>query len=245
MTKILSSKNSEEERQRRVSGVFQDAAPRYDLMNDLMSFGLHRLWKRALIGALHLPKGDKDFRVLDAAAGSGDIGFGILEKAGSGARVLMMDQEPAMLNLALSRRQRWGARAGFLIADAREIPLGERLFDGFTIGFGIRNIAPRETAFLEAFRILRPGGRFLCLELSRPRHPWLRPFYDLYAREHLPRLGRLILGKAEPYRYLAESVRALPPAEEMARLMEEAGFSRIRFAPLSGGVATLYAGWRF
>ena len=236
-------RNPETQKNQRVSKIFQDAAPKYDLMNDLSSLGLHRIWKKILINALHIPKNAKDLQILDAATGSGDIGFGILKKTGKNTKTLMMDSEPQMLKLAIAKNP-FGNRALFILSDARHIPLREKSVHGFTIGFGIRNIHPPEKTLQEAFRILRTGGRFLCLELSRPKHPWIQPLYDLYAHQHLPRLGKLILGKAEPYRYLAESVRAFPPAETIARLMEETGFSRVKFTPLSGGIATLYAAWR-
>ena len=245
------------EDKRQIREIFSGIADRYDSMNDLMSGGLHKLWKMSLINALNVPRrGEKAFRVLDMAAGSGDIGLEILRKGGEGVEVVLADPNLEMLSLAGERagkmgsamgqamRKDWSSRLHFLLSEAESLPLQAGGFDAYTISFGIRNVSDRAEALRESFRVLRAGGRFLCLEFAVPEHPWLRPLYEAYMKRLVPPLGRFVVGNAKPYHYLRESIRAFPPPRRFAGFLEDAGFSRIEMRPLSGGIAILYSAWR-
>jgi demethylmenaquinone methyltransferase / 2-methoxy-6-polyprenyl-1,4-benzoquinol methylase len=224
-----------------VRTVFDSVAPRYDVMNDLMSLGIHRVWKRILITALNPRAGHT---LLDLAGGTGDITLGWL--AGGGGMAVLSDVNPNMLGLA---RKRALARAliadlTVLVADAERLPLPDRCFDRVAIAFGLRNCTDKQAVLAEARRVLRPGGRFFCLEFSRLHVAAFAPLYDAWSFRVLPRLGALIAKDEESYRYLAESIRTFPDQETLAAMMRDAGFARVSVRNLSGGIAAIHGGWR-
>ena len=221
----------------RVRAVFDSVAGRYDLMNDLMSGGVHRLWKREFVAAL---EPSRERTLLDLAAGTGDIGFGWL-RAGGG-RAILTDVNAAMLEVGARRGA--GGDAAFVLADAEALPIADRSVERVSIAFGLRNCTHKERVLSEARRVLRPGGRFLCLEFSRVRVAALRPLYDAWSFGALPRIGRLVAGDEDSYRYLAESIRTFPDQETLAGMMRAAGLARVDFRNLSGGIAAIHAGWR-
>jgi len=233
----------EAEKEGLVREVFSSVARRYDLMNDLMSGGVHRLWKDALVEWLNPQPGQ---RIIDVAGGTGDIALRIAEMArarGGEAEIVVCDINADMLNegvrrAADERALRW------VCGDAENLPVPDGGFDAYTIAFGIRNVTHIERALAEARRVLKPGGRFLCLEFSRVEAPGLDALYDAYSTSVLPRLGQLVAGDAEAYRYLAESIRRFPPQKTFARMIEQAGLSRVRFRNLTGGIAAMHSAWR-
>jgi demethylmenaquinone methyltransferase/2-methoxy-6-polyprenyl-1,4-benzoquinol methylase len=224
-----------------VRAVFDSVAPRYDLMNDLMSFGIHRVWKRILVTTLG-PR--PSMRLLDLAGGTGDIAFAALER-GCG-HVVLSDINPAMLRIAEERGVERGliGRMEILCADAERLPLPDDRFDAVTIAFGLRNCTDIDAVLREARRVLRPGGRFLCLEFSRVTVAALAPVYDAYSFKVLPFLGRTVARDEEAYRYLAESIRRFPPQPELADRMTAAGLERVTWRDLSGGIAAIHSGWK-
>jgi demethylmenaquinone methyltransferase/2-methoxy-6-polyprenyl-1,4-benzoquinol methylase len=232
------------EKQARVNEVFHSVARRYDLMNDLMSAGLHRLWKEALVTAIN-PSKTRPHRHLDVAGGTGDVAFRVLDAGGPKTHVTVLDINGDMLAVG---RERAGARhAGqinFVEANAEALPFEEKEFDAYTIAFGIRNVPRLEAALGEAYRVLKPGGRFLCLEFSKVDVPGLDRLYDLYSFSVIPRLGGLVTGDAESYRYLIESIRRFPPPAAFARRIAEAGFWRVGHRPLTGGIVAIHSGWK-
>jgi demethylmenaquinone methyltransferase/2-methoxy-6-polyprenyl-1,4-benzoquinol methylase len=244
------------DKQALVDDVFQSVAPRYDLMNDLMSGGLHRLWKETLVASVNPPrkarpgrlqeKAERAFAVLDLAGGTGDVALRIVKAAGSGTRVTVADINPQMLEVGRERAvdQGYDDMVSFVEANAESLPMADRSFDAVTIAFGIRNVPRIEAALAEARRVLRHGGRFLCLEFSSVDVPGLDRLYDLYSFNVIPALGRAVAGDADAYRYLVESIRKFPPPERFAGMMRDAGFSRVAFQRLSGGVVALHSGWR-
>jgi len=224
-----------------VRQVFESVAPRYDLMNDLMSLGVHRLWKRAFIETI--APGPRE-TLLDIAGGTGDISFLALER-GAG-RVLLSDVNPAMLAVAQGRALDRGLAAGlcFLAADAERLPLPDRSVEKVSIAFGLRNCTDKDAVLREARRVLRPGGRFHCLEFSRLAIAPLQPLYDAWSFQVLPRLGARVAQDAASYQYLAESIRTFPDQETLAEMMARAGFERIAWRNLAGGIVAIHAGWR-
>lgn len=224
-----------------VRAVFESVAPRYDLMNDLMSLGLHRTWKRRFIDRLAPRAGET---LLDLAGGTGDISFGWLRAGGGGA--ILSDINPAMLAVARGRARARGIGRGldFLIADAEALPLPDRAVARVAIAFGLRNCTEKAAVLAEARRVLRPGGRFFCLEFSRLRVAAMAPLYDAWSFAVLPRLGRAIAHDSESYQYLAESIRTFPDQETLAAMMAEAGFARVAVENLSGGIVAIHSGWR-
>ena len=235
-----------ETRQGLVNEVFATVAGRYDLMNDLMSGGLHRLWKDDLVGWLNPPRSARPFGLIDVAAGTGDVALKALSGSGPGARVTLCDISPAMLKVGRDRIVAAGlaARAAFSLANAEALPFADKSFDALTIAFGIRNVTRIDKALAEAYRVLKPGGRFLCLEFSCCDVPMLDRLYDFHSFEIIPRLGALAAGAAEPYRYLVESIRAFPDQRRFAQLIGAAGFARVTFRNLTGGIAAIHSGWR-
>jgi demethylmenaquinone methyltransferase/2-methoxy-6-polyprenyl-1,4-benzoquinol methylase len=220
-------------------------ARRYDLMNDLMSGGLHRLWRDALVSALNPPRAGKPFRVLDAAGGTGDIAFRISERARGHADVTVADVNASMLELGRERAERRGAKnVVFREANAERLPFAEASFDAYTIAFGIRNVPRVGEALGEALRVLRHGGRFLCLEFSEVAVPVLDRLYERYSFDAIPRLGRVVTGDAEAYRYLVESIRTFPNQERFADMIRAAGFRRVAYRNFSGGIAALHSAWK-
>ena len=235
-----------DDKQGRINDVFHSVARRYDLMNDLMSAGLHRVWKEALVTALR-PSKRRAFRHLDVAGGTGDIAFRILEAGGPQTDVTVLDINGDMLRVGRERAQSrpsLDGRLDFVEANAEALPFADRSFDGYTIAFGIRNVPRIDRALAEARRVLRPGGRFLCLEFSRVDMPFLDRLYDAYSFMIIPRLGQLVAGDAESYRYLVESIRRFPPPAAFARMIEETGFRRVTHRPLTGGIVAIHSGWK-
>ena len=224
-----------------VREVFASVAPRYDVMNDLMSLGIHRVWKRILLSALD-PRPNRS--LLDLAAGTGDIGLGWRRLGGGPA--LLSDINPAMLAIARDRAADRGQLGdlGFLIADAERLPLPDGGFDRVTIAFGLRNCTDKQAVLAEARRMLRPGGRFFCLEFSRLQVAAFAPLYDAWSFRVLPALGARIAGDRDSYQYLAESIRTFPDQETLAAMMGKAGLARVRVQNLSGGIAAIHSGWR-
>jgi demethylmenaquinone methyltransferase/2-methoxy-6-polyprenyl-1,4-benzoquinol methylase len=227
-----------------VDDVFHSVANRYDLMNDLMSGGLHRAWKDALVTAVNPPKA-RGFSLLDLAGGSGDVALRVLSAGGSATHATVVDISPDMLDVG---RERAAARSfqaiAFVEGNAESLPFADRSFDAVTIAFGIRNVPRIAAALGEARRVLAIGGRFLCLEFSTVDVPGLDALYDLYSFNVIPALGRFVTGDAEAYRYLVESIRRFPPPERFADMMRAAGFARVSFRPLTGGIVALHSGWR-
>jgi demethylmenaquinone methyltransferase/2-methoxy-6-polyprenyl-1,4-benzoquinol methylase len=231
-----------------VRGVFDSVAGRYDLMNDLMSGGVHRLWKRSMIDWLHPRPGQ---HLIDVAGGTGDIAFRFLDRASRGqgegtARVSVVDLTPAMLEVGRDRAIDRGILQGvdWVAGDAESLPIADMTADGYTIAFGLRNVTHIDRALAEARRVLKPGGRFLCLEFSRVVVPLLDQLYDLYSFRVLPALGAMVARDRDSYQYLVESIRRFPPQDELAGRITAAGFGVVRYRNLSGGIAALHSGWR-
>ena len=228
-----------------VNDVFHSVARRYDLMNDLMSFGLHRAWKNALVTAVNPPKA-APFAVLDIAGGTGDIAFRIIEAGGAQTRVTVSDINPDMLEVGRERAaiNDGDAVVTFAEANAEALPFADRSFDAVTIAFGIRNVPRVDRALAEAFRVLKIGGKFVCLEFSVVDVPALDRLYDFYSFNVIPALGRVVAGDAESYRYLVESIRRFPKPQAFAAMLRAAGLGRVSFQAMSGGIVTLHSGWR-
>jgi demethylmenaquinone methyltransferase / 2-methoxy-6-polyprenyl-1,4-benzoquinol methylase len=226
-----------------VRRVFDSVSARYDIMNDLMSAGIHRLWKAALIDRLNPRPGQ---RLIDLAGGTGDVAVRFLDRAGPGSTALVCDINATMVRAGRDRAID-GGRLGdiaWLVGDTECLPLASRCADACTIAFGLRNVTRIEAALAEARRVLKPGGRFLCLEFS---HVALRPLaraYELYSFAVLPRLGELVTGDRESYQYLVESIRRFPAQDALAHLLQAAGFERVGYRNLTGGIAALHSGWR-
>jgi demethylmenaquinone methyltransferase / 2-methoxy-6-polyprenyl-1,4-benzoquinol methylase len=235
-----------EAKQGLVDDVFRSVARRYDLMNDLMSGGLHRAWKDALITAVNPPKGERPFALIDVAGGTGDISFRVIAAGGSGTRATVCDINPEMLAVGRERAVERGLDdlVTFIESNAEALPFPEKSFDAYTIAFGIRNVPRIATALAEAHRVLKPGARFLCLEFSTVDVPGLDALYDLYSFNVIPALGRTVVGDAEAYRYLVESIRQFPKPQAFAGMIAAAGFRRVSFRLLSGGIVALHSGWR-
>ncbi|MBI4206643.1 MAG: bifunctional demethylmenaquinone methyltransferase/2-methoxy-6-polyprenyl-1,4-benzoquinol methylase UbiE [Betaproteobacteria bacterium] len=233
-------KVAEDEKARRVAGVFDSVAARYDLMNDLMSMGLHRLWKRFAVEQSQVRPGD---RVLDVAGGTADLARLFVRRVGKSGEVVLMDINAAMLKIGRDRLLDAGVIAPVVQCDAEKLPLPDDGFDCVSIAFGLRNITHKEAALAEMRRVLKPGGRLLVLEFSRVWKP-LAPFYDAYSFQVLPRLGQLIANDADSYRYLAESIRVHPDQESLKQMMERAGLERVEYFNLSAGVVALHRGYK-
>jgi demethylmenaquinone methyltransferase / 2-methoxy-6-polyprenyl-1,4-benzoquinol methylase len=224
-----------------VRAVFESVAPRYDLMNDLMSLGVHRVWKRIFVTALD-PRPNRT--LLDLAGGTGDISFGWLARGGGD--VILSDINPAMLAVGRDRALQRGIAGSLslLAADAERLPLPDRTVDRVSMAFGLRNCTDKQAVLAEARRVLRPGGRFFCLEFSRVTVAALKPLYDVWSFQVLPRLGSRVAGDADSYRYLAESIRMFPDQNTLAGMMTAAGLAQVKVQNLSGGIAAIHSGWR-
>jgi demethylmenaquinone methyltransferase/2-methoxy-6-polyprenyl-1,4-benzoquinol methylase len=233
------------DKQALVDDVFRSVARRYDLMNDLMSFGLHRAWKDALVTAVN-PSKNRPFALVDIAGGTGDVAFRVVGAGGKATRATVCDINPDMLTVGAERAAARGLRdvVAFTEANAEALPFGDRSFDVATIAFGIRNVPRIDVALAEAYRVLRIGGRFLCLEFSAVTVPGLDTLYDLYSFNVIPALGRAVAGDADSYRYLVESIRRFPKPPEFAALMRAAGFARVSHRIMTGGIVALHSGWR-
>jgi len=234
------------EKQGLVNDVFHSVARRYDLMNDLMSGGLHRAWKDALVTAVNPPKSERDFALLDLAGGTGDVAFRVVDAGGLGTRVTVCDINTAMLDVGRDRAVARGYEAvvSFEQGNAEQLPYPDRRFDCVTIAFGIRNVPRIEPALSEAYRVLKIGGRFLCLEFSAVDVPGLDRLYEFYSFKAIPRIGEVVTGDREAYQYLVESIRKFPRPKAFAGMMERAGFRRVTFRQLTGGIVALHSGWK-
>ena len=235
----------EAEKEGLVREVFSSVAARYDLMNDVMSGGVHRIWKDAMVEWLNPQPG---WRVLDVAGGTGDIAFRIAEMArsrGGEAALTVCDINADMLGEGKRRAQAKGDTGiEWVCGDAEKLPFPDAQFDAYTIAFGIRNVTHIDAALREARRVLKPGGRFLCLEFSKVTVPGLDTIYDAYSFKLLPKMGAMVAGDAESYRYLAESIRRFPPPDQFARMIAEAGLDQVKIRTLSGGIAAMHSAWR-
>jgi demethylmenaquinone methyltransferase/2-methoxy-6-polyprenyl-1,4-benzoquinol methylase len=235
----------EAEKEGLVREVFSSVAGKYDLMNDLMSAGVHRLWKDAMVEWLNPQPG---WNVIDVAGGTGDIAFRIAElvRARHGeAAITVCDINPDMVREGVRRAEARGEHSiRWLTGDAEALPIPDASMDAYTIAFGIRNVTHIDRALSEARRVLKPGGRFLCLEFSRVEAPGLDAAYDAYSLNVLPRLGRLVAGDADAYRYLAESIRRFPPQAKFAKMIEKSGLSQVKVRNLTAGVAAMHSAWK-
>jgi demethylmenaquinone methyltransferase/2-methoxy-6-polyprenyl-1,4-benzoquinol methylase len=235
-----------EEKQGRVDDVFHSVARRYDLMNDLMSAGLHRVWKEVLVTAINPPKGDKPFALLDVAGGTGDVAFRVAESGGPNTHVTVCDINAAMLAVGEQRASARGLDAAvtFEQGNAEALPYPDKSFDCVSIAFGIRNVPRIERALAEAYRVLKIGGRFLCLEFSAIDMPGLDRLYEFYSFQAIPRIGEIVTGDREAYQYLVESIRRFPKPKVFAAMIGKAGFRRVSYRQLSGGIVALHSGWK-
>lgn len=231
---------AEEDKARRVAGVFDSVASRYDLMNDLMSAGLHRVWKRCLVERSAVRPGE---RVLDLAGGTGDLARLFVVRAGPEGAVVLADINRSMLVQGRDRLLDAGTVLPLVQCDAEELPFPAASFDCVAIAFGLRNVTRKERALAEMARVLAPGGRLLVLEFSRVWKP-LAPLYDAYSFQVLPRLGQLVAGDAQSYRYLAESIRMHPDQDTLKQMLEDAGLERVDYLNLTAGVVALHRGFR-
>jgi demethylmenaquinone methyltransferase/2-methoxy-6-polyprenyl-1,4-benzoquinol methylase len=233
------------EKQERVDAVFRSVATRYDIMNDLMSAGLHRVWKDALV-AMAYPAKTVAWRHLDVAGGSGDIVLRMMKAAGPNATAVLSDINSDMLAVGRERVEAAGLadRVETMVANAEALPFPDKTFDLLTIAFGIRNVPRIDVALKEFRRVLKPGGRFLCLEFSTVDVPVADKVYDAFSFEVIPRLGKLVADDEASYRYLVESIRKFPGVEPFAAMIREAGFARVSALPLTGGVVAIHSGWR-
>ncbi|HEV7305406.1 bifunctional demethylmenaquinone methyltransferase/2-methoxy-6-polyprenyl-1,4-benzoquinol methylase UbiE [Ensifer sp.] len=233
------------EKQPLVNDVFHKVAKRYDIMNDVMSAGLHRAWKDAMIAALNPPRRE-GYRTLDVAGGTGDIAFRIIEASDRKAHSTVLDINGSMLAVGAERaeKKKLSANLTFVEANAEELPFEANSFDAYTIAFGIRNVPRIDVALKEAHRVLKRGGRLLVLEFSEVEMPLLDRFYDAWSFNAIPKFGKLITGDEAPYQYLVESIRKFPNQKDFAAMIVEAGFSRVSFTNYTGGIAALHSGWK-
>ncbi|HIJ39238.1 MAG TPA: bifunctional demethylmenaquinone methyltransferase/2-methoxy-6-polyprenyl-1,4-benzoquinol methylase UbiE [Rhodospirillaceae bacterium] len=231
----------EDEKASLVREVFDDVAPRYDLMNDLMSAGVHRLWKAAMIDWLRPRPG---MTLLDVGGGTGDIAFRFAARGGGPVVVCDINREMLAVGRDRAIDRNSGAALQWVCGDAETLPIPDRSVDAYTIAFCLRNVTHLDLALAEARRVLRPGGRFLCLEFSKVVLPMLSGLYDVYSFRLLPWLGEKVAGNRAAYQYLVESIRKFPPQEDLARRMRDAGFEQVSYRNLSGGIAALHSGWR-
>jgi demethylmenaquinone methyltransferase / 2-methoxy-6-polyprenyl-1,4-benzoquinol methylase len=227
-----------------VDDVFHSVARRYDLMNDLMSGGLHRAWKEALVTAVNPPKGPRPFALLDLAGGTGDVAFRVADRGGKGTRVTVADINIEMLSVGRGRAEKAHRAIEFTEANAESLPFPDKSFDAVAIAFGIRNVPRIDVALGEIHRVLKIGGHFLCLEFSSVDVPGLDRLYELYSFRVIPAIGRAVTGDAEAYRYLVESIRKFPAPTKLADTLRTAGLRRVTFERLTGGVVALHSGWR-
>lgn len=235
----------EAQKEELVGEVFTSVANKYDLMNDLMSGGVHRLWKDAFVDWLNPQPG---MRVLDVAGGTGDIALRIAKRAkarGGEAEVIICDINDSMLNEGLKRSDILSAGTiRWVCGNAECLPVPDASMDAYTIAFGIRNVTHIDKALAEARRVLKPGGRFLCLEFSQVEAPILDKLYDQYSFKILPRIGQMVAGNGDAYRYLAESIRKFPPQATFAKMIGDAGLSQVKVRNFMGGIAAMHSGWR-
>ena len=235
-----------EAKQGLVNDVFTKVAPRYDLMNDVMSGGLHRVWKGDLVAWLGAPKSAVPYALLDMAGGTGDIALRVLKDAGVGTRAVICDISAEMIETGRARGEGEGesGRLAFVRGNAEGLPFADKSFDAYTIAFGMRNLTLIDAALAEAFRVLKPGGRFLCLEFSHVDVPLLDRLYEVYSFGAIPILGGLVTGNSAAYQYLVESIRRFPDQKAFAGMIEAVGFERVQYRNLTGGIAAIHSAWR-
>jgi len=233
------------EKQALVNEVFHSVAAKYDVMNDIMSAGMHRLWKDAFVARLSPPR-LAGWRSLDVAGGTGDIAFRIVKASGGLAHVDVLDINASMLAVGEARAAKKGlsAQVDFVEANAESLPYEDNVFDAYTIAFGIRNVPHIDKALSEAYRVLKIGGRFMCLEFSDVEMPLLDKIYDLWSFHAIPQIGKMIAGDAESYRYLVESIRKFPNQSDFAAMIKAAGFAHVDYRNLTGGIAAMHSGWK-
>ncbi|MDP2758950.1 MAG: bifunctional demethylmenaquinone methyltransferase/2-methoxy-6-polyprenyl-1,4-benzoquinol methylase UbiE [Sideroxyarcus sp.] len=231
---------AEEEKAKKVAGVFTSVASKYDIMNDLMSVGLHRIWKRFAVGLANVHEGQ---RVLDVAGGSADLSRLFLKKVGTTGQVVLTDINNAMLRVGRDRLLDEGSTTPTAQCDAEHLPFPDNYFDCVSIAFGLRNVTHKDAALREMRRVLKPGGRVIVLEFSKVAKP-LEKAYDLYSFKLLPRMGELIANDADSYRYLAESIRMHPGQEELKQMMVDAGLERVEYFNMTGGVVAVHRGYK-
>jgi demethylmenaquinone methyltransferase/2-methoxy-6-polyprenyl-1,4-benzoquinol methylase len=231
------------EKASRVAGVFHSVADKYDVMNDVMSFGVHRLWKRLTIDAAGAKQGSK---VLDLAGGTGDLASKFARIVGQSGKVVLSDINASMLENGRKRLADAGIAGNieYVQANAECLPFADNTFDIVTIAFGLRNVTDKDAALRSMFRVIKPGGRLLVLEFSKPAVPGLAPIYDQYSFKFLPMMGKLIANDAESYRYLAESIRMHPDQETLKAMMGSAGFERVSYSNMTGGIVALHKGFK-
>ncbi len=234
------------EKQGRVNEVFHSVAKKYDVMNDLMSAGLHRPWKDAMVSWLRPPKGERAYRHLDVAGGTGDVAFRILDAGGPGMHVTVLDINGDMLGVGRDRAEKrsFAGTIEFIEANAESLPYPDKTFDSYTVAFGIRNVPRIQVALDEAFRVLKRGGRFMCLEFAPVDMPVLDTVYDAYSFNVIPAIGRAVTGDAESYRYLVESIRKFPRPQVFAEMMRASGFTRVDHRAYTGGIVNIHSGWK-
>jgi demethylmenaquinone methyltransferase/2-methoxy-6-polyprenyl-1,4-benzoquinol methylase len=230
-----------EDKRDKVRDVFTSVAGKYDLMNDALSMGVHRIWKSLLLDRLN-PQ--SHMTLVDVAGGTGDISFGFLKRGGGKAVVCDINQAMLVAGQKRPQARQFEDQTEWVCGNAEVLPLPDKSVDAYTITFGIRNVTHRDQALREARRVLKPGGHFLCLEFSEPDLPGLDTVYDFYSFNVFPKVGSLIAGDASSYQYLAESIRMFPKPKEFAKQIADAGLEQVSFDNLSGGIATLYSAWR-
>jgi demethylmenaquinone methyltransferase/2-methoxy-6-polyprenyl-1,4-benzoquinol methylase len=236
------SEVAEGEKAGRVQGVFRSVASKYDVMNDAMSLGIHRLWKDAMMDWLAPRRGQ---RLLDVAGGTGDIAFRFLRRAGSGHATVLDLTEPMLVEgRKRAEAEAMAAQLDWVVGDAMALPFPDNSFDVYTISFGIRNVTRPEDALAEAYRVLRPGGRLMVLEFSQIPNEMMQQVYDLYSFHIIPRMGQVIAGDRESYQYLVESIRRFPDQERFLEMLRDAGFGNAKYRNLTMGVACLHSGWK-
>ncbi|KTD19779.1 bifunctional demethylmenaquinone methyltransferase/2-methoxy-6-polyprenyl-1,4-benzoquinol methylase UbiE [Legionella londiniensis] len=233
-----------EEKEKKVRSVFQSVAKNYDLMNDLMSLGIHRLWKRFTVELSRVKPGDK---VLDLAGGSGDLTRLLSQKIGDSGQVVLADINSAMLAVGRDRLLDEGlfTNIEYVQANAQSLPFQDNTFHCITMAFGLRNVTDKNQALRSMFRVCRPGGKLLVLEFSTPNFPGLRPIYDWYSFQILPKIGQLVANDAQSYQYLAESIRMHPPQETLKTMIEQAGFEDCQYYNLTGGIVALHTAYKY
>lgn len=237
----------EDEKQPLVNSVFDRVAERYDLMNDFMSAGMHRLWKEAMVAKLNPPKTpNNNWCSLDMAGGTGDIAFRIIEASNRTVHATVSDINVPMLEVGQKRAEKLGlsAHCFFVEANAEELPFEDNSFDAYTISLGIRNVPRMDKALSEAHRVLKRGGRFLCLEFSEVELPMLDKFYDEWSMKAIPQIGKWVTGDGEPYQYMVESIRKFPNQKAFAEIISDAGFSKVDWTNYTGGIVALHSGWK-
>jgi len=230
----------ENEKAKKVAGVFTSVAGKYDIMNDLMSVGLHRIWKRFAVGLANVHEGQ---RVLDVAGGSADLSRLFLKKVGRSGQVVLTDINNAMLRVGRDRLLDEGIATPTTQCDAEHLPFPDNYFDCVSIAFGLRNVTHKDAALREMYRVIKPGGRVIVLEFSKVAKP-LEKMYDLYSFKLLPKMGELIANDADSYRYLAESIRMHPGQEELKQMMLDAGLERVEYFNMTGGVVAVHRGYK-